>query len=60
MLKKIDFKFLLLSIASITISVLTMHGIIQKFIHFADPLNEIVFCFMTMFTGLVMLLGAKK
>ena len=57
---KIDFKFLSLAVASITVSVLTMQGTIQKFIYFADPLNEMAFCFMTMFAGLVMLCGIKK
>jgi len=60
MLKKIDFKFLVLALGAISLSLLTIAGIVQNYIHFADPLNEMGFAFMAMFGGVVGLFGIKK
>tara|TARA_S200002703_G_scaffold98308_1_gene84965 strand:+ start:743 stop:925 length:183 start_codon:yes stop_codon:yes gene_type:complete len=60
MLKKIDFKFLVLALGAISLSLLTIAGIVQNYIHFADPLNEMGFAFMAMFGGVVSLFGIKK
>ena len=60
MLKKIDFKFLVLALGAISLSLLTMAGVVQNYIHFADPLNEMGFAFMAMFGGVVSLFGIKK
>jgi len=60
MLKKIDFKFLVLALGAISLSLLTIAGIVQNYIHFADPLNEMGFAFMAMFGGIMFLLGIKK
>ena len=60
MLKKIDFKFLVLALGAISLSLLTTAGVVQNYIHFADPLNEIGFAFMAMFGGVLFSLGIKK
>jgi len=60
MLKKIDFKFLVLALSALGLSFLTIAGAIQNYIHFADPLNEMAFALMTMFGGIMFSLGIKK
>ena len=60
MIKKIDFKFLAFSLGCISVSILTVAGVIQNYIHFADPLNEIAFASMSLFGGVLFLLGVKK
>ena len=60
MLKKIDFKFLVLALSALGLGFLTMAGTVQDFIHFADPLNEMAFAFMAMFGGVMFSLGIKK
>ena len=53
MLKKIDFKFLVVALGALGLGLLTMAGVVQNYIHFADPLNEMGFAFMAMFGGVV-------
>ena len=60
MLKKIDFKFLVVALGALGLGFLTMAGVVQNYIHFADPLNEMAFAFMAMFGGVVSLFGIKK
>ena len=60
MLKKIDFKFLVVALGALGLGLLTMAGVVQNYIHFADPLNEMGFAFMAMFGGVVGLFGIKK
>ena len=60
MLKKIDFKFLVVALGALGLGLLTMTGVVQNYIHFADPLNEMGFAFMAMFGGVVSLFGIKK
>ena len=60
MLKKIDFKFLVIALGALGLGLLTMAGVVQNYIHFADPLNEMGFAFMAMFGGVVSLFGIKK
>ena len=60
MLKKIDFKFLVVALGALGLGLLTIAGIVQNYIHFADPLNEMAFAFMAMFGGIVGLFGIKK
>lgn len=60
MLKKIDFKFLVIALGALGLGLLTMAGVVQNYIHFADPLNEMGFAFMAMFGGIMFLLGIKK
>ena len=60
MLKKIDFKFLVAALGALGLGLLTIAGVVQNYIHFADPLNEIGFAFMAMFGGVVSLFGIKK
>ena len=60
MLKKIDFKFLVVALGALGLGLLTIAGIVQNYIHFADPLNEMGFAFMAMFGGVVSLFGIKK
>jgi hypothetical protein len=60
MLKKIDFKFLVLALGATSLSLLTIAGVVQNYIHFSDPLNEIGFAFMAMFGGVLFALGVKK
>ena len=60
MLKKIDFKFLVLALSAISLSLLTIAGVVQNYIHFADPLNEMGFAFIAMFGGVLFALGIKK
>jgi hypothetical protein len=60
MLKKIDFKFLVVALGALGLGLLTIAGVVQNYIHFADPLNEMGFAFMAMFGGVVSLFGIKK
>jgi len=60
MLKKIDFKFLVVALGALGLGLLTMAGVVQNYIHFADPLNEMAFAFTAMFGGIMFLLGIKK
>ena len=60
MLKKIDFKMLLVAVAALSVGVLTMLGTVQQVIKFADPLNEMLFAFMAMMVGFMCLIGIKK
>jgi len=60
MLKKIDFKMLLVAVVALSVSVLTMLGTVQQVIKFADPLNEMLFAFMAMMVGFMCLIGIKK
>ena len=60
MLQKIDFKMLLGAIGALGLGLLTMAGTVQKYIHFADPLNEMAFACMAMFMGVMCIFGIKK
>ena len=60
MLNKIDFKYLVGAISALSLGLLTMAGVVQNYIHFADPLNEMAFAFTAMFGGIMFLLGIKK
>ena len=60
MLQKIDFKMLAAALGALGLGYLTIAGTVQKYIHFADPLNEMGFAFMAMFMGVVCLFGIKK
>jgi len=60
MLKKIDFKMLIIALGALSLSYLTMAGIIQKYIHFVNPINEMAFACITMTMGVVCLFGIKK
>jgi hypothetical protein len=60
MLKKIDFKFLVVALGALGLGLLTIAGVVQNYIHFADPLNEMGFAFMAIFGGVVSLFGIKK
>ena len=60
MLKKINFKFLIASVSAIGISYLTMEGIIQNYIHFTDPCNEMAFAGMAFFLGIAFTFNVKK
>ncbi len=60
MLKKINFKFLVIALGALGLGLLTMAGVVQNYIHFADPLNEMAFAFTAMFGGIMFLLGIKK
>jgi len=60
MLKKIDFKFLVIALGALGVGLRTMAGVVQNYIHFADPLNEMAFAFTAMFGGIMFLLGIKK
>jgi hypothetical protein len=60
MLNKIDFKYLVGAIGALSLSYLTMAGIVQNYIHFEDVANEMAFAFMAMFGGVMCLFGIKK
>ena len=60
MLNKIDFKYLVGAIGALSLGLLTMAGVVQNYIHFADPLNEMAFALMAMFGGIMFSLGIKK
>ena len=60
MLQKIDFKMLVVALGALGLGYLTMAGTVQKYIHFADPLNEMAFAFMAVFMGVICLFGIKK
>jgi len=60
MLQKIDFKMLATALGALGLGYLTMAGTVQKYIHFADPLNEMAFACITMTMGVVCLFSIKK
>ena len=60
MLKKIDFKMLVGAICAFTLAIGTTQGVVQNYIHFADPLNEIGFAFTALFLGVILCFGIKK
>ena len=60
MIKKIDFKMLTLALGGIGLGLLTMMGITQNYIHFADPINEMGFTFMAFLGGSMFIFGIKK
>jgi len=60
MLKKVDFRFLSISMISLLVGFLTMTGTIQSIIPFADPLNEMAFCILALTIGLISLTCIKK
>lgn len=60
MLKKVDFKYLIIALSAISLGLLTMGGITQEYIHFAGIKNEIGFAFIAIFMGIISLLGIKK
>ena len=60
MLKKIDFKMLVGAIGALSLCLLTMAGVVQNYIHFADIDNEMGFAFMALFLGIICIFGIKK
>ena len=60
MFKKIDFKYLVGAVGALSLSYLTMAGIVQNYIHFAGIDNEMGFAFMALFMGVGCLFGIKK
>jgi len=60
MLNKIDFRFLAGALISLIISLLTIAGITQQLIHFADPINEFAFTVMALMLSITFLFGIKK
>ncbi len=60
MLKKIDFKMLVGAICAFTLAIGTVQGVVQNYIHFADPFNEIGFAFTALFLGVILCFGIKK
>ena len=55
MLKKLDFRFLSISIVSMLVGFFTITGTIQSIIQFSDPLNEMAFCVLAFTMGLISL-----
>lgn len=60
MLQKINFKMLLGAIGALGVSYFTMTGDIQKYIYFADPLNEMAFAALAFFVFIVCGFNIKK
>ena len=60
MLKKIDFKYLVGAISAFALSIGTMHGAVQNYIHFAGIDNEMAFCVMAFMLGGICLMCIKK
>tara|TARA_R110000772_G_C13109471_1_gene420599 strand:+ start:191 stop:373 length:183 start_codon:yes stop_codon:yes gene_type:complete len=60
MINKIDFKMLTLALGAISLGLLTMMGVTQNYVHFADPLNEMAVAFLGFFGGIMFMLGVKK
>ena len=60
MLKKIDFKYLILSMLFLSLGTLTILGSIQTTTNFQDIDNEIAFTLVCFVGGVVISLGIKK
>lgn len=60
MLKKIDFRVLLGAICAFTLSVGTISGVVQNYIHFSGVINEIGFAFIALFLGVILLFCIRK
>jgi hypothetical protein len=57
---KIDFKLLFAGLLAGFVFVATTLGWTAEVIAFADPLNEMFFAFMAMFTGILCFLGSAQ
>ena len=60
MLKKLDFRFLSISVISMLIGFFTITGTTQSIISFAGPLNEMAFCVFAFTIGLISLTCIKN
>jgi len=60
MLKSIDLKMVLATLACLGVVVGMMMGTIQTVIGFADPLNEMVFTLMALMMAIGCAMGIKK
>ncbi len=60
MLKSINFKALIGAVVSFLVAYVTAAGIIQNFINFSDPINELAFCVMSLTMGVLSLMCIKK
>ena len=60
MLKKIDFKFLVIALGALGLGLLTMAGVVQNYIHFAGVANEMGFALMAIFMSVICMFGIKK
>ena len=60
MFKKIDLKYLVGAVGALSLSLLTMAGVVQNYIHFAGIDNEMGFAFMALFLGIICIFGIKK
>lgn len=60
MIKQIDIKFLLVALSALTVCVLTVMGVVQEYIYFADPLNEMFFAAIAGVVSIMGFAGIKK
>jgi hypothetical protein len=51
---------LLASIGAFGLAVLTMQGVTQQFIHFADPINEMAVCVLALMGGVAAMFGVVE
>tara|TARA_R110000744_G_scaffold272021_2_gene385063 strand:- start:8 stop:190 length:183 start_codon:yes stop_codon:yes gene_type:complete len=60
MIKKIDFKYLVGALGSLSLGLLTMMGVTQQYIPFAGIDNEMGFSLLTFWMGFLLLFCIKK
>lgn len=54
----IDIKYFAIAIVSFAIAIMLMQGTIQKFVHFAGPLNEMACCVLAGTMGIIALIAS--
>ena len=60
MLNKIDFRYLVAAVGALSLGMLTIVGVIQKYVCFAGIGNEIWFAFFSITMGGMFMFGVKK
>ncbi len=60
MFKKINFQALIGAVVSLGVAYITATGIILNYIKFADPLNEMAFCVLSLMMALGCIINLKK
>ena len=59
-MKRISIINLLAALACFGVGIGTMSGVVQQYIYFTDPINEMVFAVVGMLMGLMFTVNIKK
>ncbi len=59
-MKRISIINLLTALACFGVGIGTMSGVVQQYVYFVDPINEMVFAVMGMLMGVMFTVNIKK